>query len=71
MKLRFTNHAQYRIGIDRLISIEDVKHVINYPDKSKREDGVIISSKKIENGNLEVVYIVKGKEYVIVTTYYI
>ena len=34
MKLKFTDHAQYRIR-ERKISIEDIKSVVRSPDFSK------------------------------------
>lgn len=71
MKLKFTDHAQYRIR-ERKISIEDIKSVVRNPDFSKNSaGGYIESKKKIESGILEVVYKKEGNVIIIITSYYL
>ncbi len=71
MKLRFTDHVQFRIN-EREISIEEIKQAINNPDYSGIVlGGKILSKKKFGQKTLEIVYFKDGKEYVIVTAYYL
>lgn len=71
MKLKFTNHAQYRIR-ERDISIEWLKEAINNPDYHKKSFGDKITvRKKFTKVTLEVVYFKDKNEFVVVTAYYI
>ena len=71
MKLRFTNHAQFRI-FQRKISIEDIKKVIREPDFSRRSFGDTVLARKIINGgNLEIVYKKDSNAIIVITIYYI
>lgn len=71
MKLKFTDHAQYRIR-ERKISIEDIKSVVRSPDFSKNSaDGYIESRKKIESKVLEVIYKKEGNVILVITSYHL
>ncbi|KKU81140.1 MAG: hypothetical protein UY07_C0025G0011 [Parcubacteria group bacterium GW2011_GWA1_47_8] len=47
MKLKFTNHAQYRTG-EREVSIEDIKSTINNPDFSEILNGKVKCRKSFD-----------------------
>lgn len=71
MKLKFSNHVQYRI-LERVISTEDIKAVIGKPDYSKNTfNGRIEAGKKLDKGILEVVYKKDGNVNMIITVYYL
>ena len=72
MKLKITDHAQYRIR-ERKISIEDIKSVVRNPDFSKNsvDNRYIESRKKTENKILEVIYKKEGDVIIIITAYYL
>ncbi|HKZ37574.1 MAG TPA: DUF4258 domain-containing protein [Chryseolinea sp.] len=70
MKLKFTNHAQYRIE-ERGISIEDIKFVINNPDFSEINNGKIKCRSLIDGETLVAVYLKSRGEFVILTAYYL
>ncbi|MDO8573049.1 MAG: DUF4258 domain-containing protein [bacterium] len=71
MKFRFTNHAQYRI-LERKISIENIKSVINKPDLSEVLPNDKIKCRRSFDGKTLVVVYLKSREDVIVlTAYYI
>jgi len=71
MKLKFTDHAQYRIFYERGISAEDIKLVIEYPDRSEKlQEGLIKSRKFLDKGNLVVIYSVSNTDYLIITSYF-
>lgn len=70
MKLKFTNHVQYRIE-EREISIEDLKSAINKPDFSEVLNGKIKSKKLFDGKALVVVYLKSRENFVILTAYYL
>ena len=72
MKLRFTNHAKYRVLIERRISTEKVKSVIRKPDASKQLRGGLTKSERIIDKRTLIVVYSKDKagEYVIITAYF-
>lgn len=71
MKFRFTNHAQYRI-LERKISIENIKSVINKPDLLEvLSSGKIKCRKSFDGKALIVVYFRLRKEVIVLTAYYI
>jgi hypothetical protein len=68
MKLKFTNHSQYRIE-ERGISVEDIKMVLRKPDSAKETFGKTVANKKIERKTLEVVFQKGHDGFVIITAY--
>lgn len=70
MKLKFTNHAQYRTG-EREISIEDIKSVIRNPDFLEASNGKTKGRKLLDGKTLVVVYLKSRENFVILTTYYL
>ena len=71
MKFIFTHHAQYRMYI-REISTLDIKDIINRPDFTEiQNNGKILKVKYIANkGRVAVVYRQTGREFIIITIYY-
>ena len=71
MKIVFTNHAKYRIN-ERKILIFDIKLTIKNPDKKNVDShGMIIVNKRFGRKSLEVVYKIRGSNFVVITSYYI
>jgi hypothetical protein len=69
MHIKFTYHANHRREW-RKISVEKMKEVIRHPDSTRiTEDGKIISMKRFPEGPLSAVYVMKGREYIIITIY--
>ncbi len=71
MKLRFTHHAQYRMD-ERGIGVSNIKIVLKNPDHV--EDvfgGKSLARKKIDGKILEVIYMKKQNDFVIITIYQI
>jgi len=69
MKLRFTDHAQYRVR-ERGISIEDIKLVIKQPDAIGLAFGnKMVAKKKLARYEIEVVYVEEKSDFVIITVY--
>lgn len=71
MKFEFSHHAQYRMYI-REISTLDIKDIINYPDFTEfQNNGKILKVKYISGkGKVAVVYRMRGNEFIIITVYY-
>jgi hypothetical protein len=72
MNLKFSIHFEQRL-IERGISIDHVKKAIREPDEiSSGFGGKIVVSKKIGDKTIKVVYSESsGKQYLIITAYYI
>ena len=71
MKFVFTDHAQYRMYI-REISTLDIKDIINRPDFTEiQNNGKILKVKNLtDKGRVAVVYRQIGSEFIIITVYY-
>lgn len=71
MKFKFSHHAQYRMYL-REISTLDVKDIINYPDFTEfQNNGKMLKVKYIsDKGKVAVVYRMRGNEFIIITVYY-
>ena len=71
MKFVFTYHAQYRMYV-RAISTLDIKNIINHPDFIKiQNNGKILKVKSIpKKGKVAVVYKMTGNKFLIITIYY-
>ncbi len=69
MKLKFTDHAQYRL-YKRNFSTEQMKQTILFPDFTRVSYGKIVSSKRFSNGGLGVVYVMRGNTYIIITVFF-
>ena len=71
MNLQFTNHAQYHL-YDRGYPTDNIKRTIRYPDFEERlPGGKIVSTKKVEDDVLRVIYIHDRNRYVILSFYYL
>lgn len=72
MKLEFTDHAKFRIFGERHISVADIKQAIKNPDGVRYEtDGLVKCKKKLDSGELVVIYSrSKSGVFVIVTAYF-
>lgn len=70
MKLKLTHHAQFRLN-ERGISIEKIKQTINQPDFLELLDEKIRVKKDFGDKILVVIYIKSGKEFVIISSYYL
>ena len=69
MKLRFTNHAKYRI-LERKIKIDDIKSTIKNPDYCGYTfDNKMVARKLIGDKTTEVIY-TKSKSSILVITIY-
>lgn len=65
-----TKHARTRMR-ERGILKRDLEKVLLNPDKIQRENGRVITSKKINAEKLEVVYVIENHNKIILTCYYI
>jgi len=71
MKIQFTDHVKYRI-LERGIDVSQIKTVLKNPDNNKFAfNNKMKATKKLNGRTLEVVYIKKRAEVIIVTAYYI
>ncbi|MCX6731813.1 MAG: DUF4258 domain-containing protein [Candidatus Parcubacteria bacterium] len=71
MKLKFTNHAKYRI-LERKIKMSDIKDTLKNPDfYGHTFDNKIVARKLIDGKTLEVVYTKIKREILIITIYYL
>ncbi|MFH0804554.1 MAG: DUF4258 domain-containing protein [Candidatus Zambryskibacteria bacterium] len=71
MNIVFTNHSKYRID-ERKISVVDVRKTIKNPDSKKASEyGMMVVTKHFGRKSLEVVYKIKGNDFVVITAYYI
>ncbi len=71
MKLQFTNHAKYRLFLERNILVDEIKKVIRESDSViSLPDGVEKCLKETEKGVLVVVYKKEKGAYVIITAYF-
>ncbi len=71
MKLIITYHAQFRLN-ERGISIENIKKTINSPDFLEiLLSGKIRARKYFGVKILAVIYVKSGKEFVILSSYYL
>lgn len=71
MKIQFTDHVKYRI-LERGIDVSQIKTVLKNPDSNKFAfNNKMKATKKLNGRTLEVVYIKKRAEVIIVTAYYI
>ncbi len=69
MKLKFTNHAKYRI-LERKIKMDDIKATLKNPDFSGHAfDNKMVAKKLIGGKTLEVIY-TKSKSSILVITIY-
>ena len=53
MKVRFTNHAKYRIEKRKILE-EEVIEAIKYPDKTIKKHGKYYFQKRLERGTIEI-----------------
>jgi len=60
MILIFTNHAKNRM-IERNITEEEIREIIDFPDYTVSKEGKIEAHKKINNRNLKIIYYKEGK----------
>ncbi|MDP3996489.1 MAG: DUF4258 domain-containing protein [bacterium] len=71
MKFRFTEHAKYRLFVERKISAEAIKAVIQNPDSRKSLPGGLVKCvKNISKSELVVVFSKDKNVYVIITAYF-
>lgn len=76
MKLKLTRHVQDMISY-RNINISHIKQALRNPDEQKNAyEGKIKAIKNVGEKTIEVIYCTeafkdKGKEYLIITAYYI
>lgn len=71
VKFRFTHHAEYRMFMERGISADDIKKVIQNPESVvSLPNGAIKCFRKIEKGVLVVVYSRDKNIFVIITAYF-
>ncbi len=60
MSIIFTDHAKERV-IERNISEQEVKEVIDFPDYIVSKERKIEAHKRLNNRNLKIIYYKEGK----------
>ena len=68
--VRFTDHAQYRL-LERGISIEQIKVVLKSPQLKRFSHGRWVARAQVDDENVEVVYVEKGRDMIVLTAYYV
>jgi hypothetical protein len=69
MKLRFTDHAQYRL-YERGITPEQIKLVIRSPDwKIFKDNGKVLHVKRFRDKTISIVSKVQGNIFIIISLF--